>query len=254
MTIKVIILRAPDSFIRGFYGTPILRTSLARAKSKEKRSKRNEYKQCNNKQQRKNRCKCKISDDDSNAFSHCVHPMFLDFAVPFMPNFIKLDISELPALIGAFSMGPVSGIVICLIKNLIHLTITTTSGVGELSNFILGVAFVLPAGLIYKFKKNRKGALIGSLAGALFMAVFSVVSNYFLVYPFYTAFMPEDAIIGAYNAIASAVGGHMDNLLECLVVFNMPFTFLKGMISVGITFLIYKHISPIIKGTNSRKN
>ena len=62
------------------------------------------------------------------------------------------------------------------------------------------------------------------------------------------------AIIGAYNAIASAVGGHMDNLLECLVVFNMPFTFLKGMISVGITFLIYKHISPIIKGTNSRKN
>jgi riboflavin transporter FmnP len=180
--------------------------------------------------------------------------MFLDFAVPFMPNFIKLDISELPALIGAFSMGPVSGIVICLIKNLIHLTITTTSGVGELSNFILGVAFVLPAGLIYKFKKNRKGALIGSLAGALFMAVFSVVSNYFLVYPFYTAFMPEDAIIGAYNAIASAVGGHMDNLLECLVVFNMPFTFLKGMISVGITFLIYKHISPIIKGTNSRKN
>ena len=74
MTIKVIILRAPDSFIRGFYGTPILRTSLARAKSKEKRSKRNEYKQCNNKQQRKNRCKCKISDDDSNAFSHCVHP------------------------------------------------------------------------------------------------------------------------------------------------------------------------------------
>ena len=180
--------------------------------------------------------------------------MYLEFPLWFAPPFYELDFSEIPVLVGAFSMGPVSGIVICLIKNLIHLTITTTSGVGELSNFILGVAFVLPAGLIYKFKKNRKGALIGSLAGALFMAVFSVVSNYFLVYPFYTAFMPEDAIIGAYNAIASAVGGHMDNLLECLVVFNMPFTFLKGMISVGITFLIYKHISPIIKGTNSRKN
>ena len=180
--------------------------------------------------------------------------MYLEFPLWFAPPFYEMDFSEIPVLVGAFSMGPVSGIVICLIKNLIHLTITTTSGVGELSNFILGVAFVLPAGLIYKFKKNRKGALIGSLAGALFMAVFSVVSNYFLVYPFYTAFMPEDAIIGAYNAIASAVGGHMDNLLECLVVFNMPFTFLKGMISVGITFLIYKHISPIIKGTNSRKN
>ena len=76
--------------------------------------------------------------------------MFLDFSVPFMPAFIKMDLSELPALIGAFSMGPVCGILICLIKNVLHLFITTTGGVGELSNFLLGVAFVLPAGLIYR--------------------------------------------------------------------------------------------------------
>lgn len=180
--------------------------------------------------------------------------MFLDFSVPFMPNFIKMDISELPALIGAFSMGPVSGIVICLIKNLLHLLITSTGGVGELSNFILGVSFVVPAGLIYRFKKTRKGALAGSLLGAVIMGLFSIVSNYFLVYPFYTAFMPMDAIIGAYNAIGSAVGLHVDSLLSCLVIFNMPFTILKGLLSVLITFLIYKHISPFIKGTNSRKN
>ena len=180
--------------------------------------------------------------------------MFMDFSVPFMPGFIKLDISELPALIGTFAMGPASGVIICLVKNILHLLITTTGGVGELSNFVLGVAFVLPAGLFYKYKKNRKSALLGSLAGALIMALFSLPSNYFVVYPFYTNFMPEDAIIGAYNAIISVVGGHVDNLFQCLLLFNVPFTFVKGLLSVLITFLIYKHISPIIKGnyTNRR--
>jgi hypothetical protein len=75
--------------------------------------------------------------------------MFLDFSVPFMPAFIKMDLSELPALIGSFAMGPLCGVVVCLIKNVLHLFITTTGGVGELSNFILGVAFVLPAGKTY---------------------------------------------------------------------------------------------------------
>ena len=92
--------------------------------------------------------------------------MFLDFSVPFMPSFIKMDLSELPALIGAFTYGPVAGVVICLVKNVIHLMITTTGGVGELSNFLLGASFVLVAGGVYRFKKSRKGALIGSVLGA----------------------------------------------------------------------------------------
>lgn len=178
--------------------------------------------------------------------------MFMEFSVPFMPGFIKLDLSELPALIGTFALGPVSGVIICLIKNLLHLLVTSTGGVGELSNFILGVAFVLPAGLVYKFRKNRKSALIGAMVGAAVMAGISVLTNYFVVYPIYTAFMPMEAIIEAYDAIASVVGAHMDNLLQCLLVFNMPFTFLKGMLSVGITFLIYKPISIFIKGSSSR--
>lgn len=170
--------------------------------------------------------------------------MFLDFSVPFMPAFIKMDISELPALIGAFSMGPVCGIVVCLVKNLMHLLITTTGGVGEFSNFLLGVVFVAPAGWIYKRHKTRKRALWGSLAGAALMAVVSVFSNYFIVYPFYTMIMPIDQIVAMYQAIFPSV----DGLLSCLIVFNMPFNFLKGILSVVITFLIYKHISPILKG------
>lgn len=173
--------------------------------------------------------------------------MFPDFSVPFMPSFIKMDLSELPALIGSFAYGPVAGVVICLIKNLIHLTISSTNGVGELSNFLLGASFVLVAGFIYKWKKTRKGALIGSIAGALVMAVFSVFSNYFLVYPIYYNFMPKDAILAAYQVIFSGV----DNILECLIVFNAPFTFVKGIFSVIITFLIYKRLSPILKGIQS---
>ena len=174
--------------------------------------------------------------------------MFLDFSVPFMPEFIKMDLSELPALIGSFAMGPLCGVVVCLIKNVLHLFITTTGGVGELSNFILGVAFVLPAGLIYKHKKNRKSALIGSLAGAAFMGIFSIISNYFLVYPVYYNFMPEEVILAAYQAILPSV----KNILQCLICFNMPFTIIKGMFSVVITFLTYKHISPILKGSQNR--
>lgn len=172
--------------------------------------------------------------------------MFLDFSVPFMPSFIKMDLSELPALIGSFAYGPIAGVMICLIKNLLHLMKSGTNGVGELSNFLLGASFVLVAGLVYKWKKNRKSALIGSVAGALIMGIFSVFSNYFLVYPIYYNFMDKELILAAYQLIFPGV----NNILECLIVFNMPFTFLKGILSVVITFLIYKRLSPILKGTH----
>ena len=175
--------------------------------------------------------------------------MFFEFSIPFLvPSFIQMDLSELPALIGAFAMGPWYGVIICLIKNLIHLLITTTGGVGELSNFILGAAFVLPAGLIYQRKKTKKNAVIGSVLGAAFMALLSVASNYFIVYPVYTAFLPMDTILAMYQEILPSA----DTLLKCLVIFNMPFTFVKGMLSVIITLLIYKHISPIIKGVSKK--
>lgn len=171
--------------------------------------------------------------------------MFVSFSVPFVPSFIKLDLSELPALIAAFSMGPLSGVAVCLVKNLVNLLFTYSMGVGELCNFLLGVAFVLPAGLIYKKRNDRKGALIGALTGALTMGVISIFINYYLVYPVYAKLlMPMDVILGMYQAINPKVS----NLWQALCFFNAPFTFVKGLISVAITFLIYKRISPLIKG------
>ena len=129
--------------------------------------------------------------------------MFFSFNVPLMPSFIKLDFSELPALIAAFGFGPLSGATVCLVKNLVNLLFTTTGGVGELSNFVLGASFVVPAGLVYKLHRTRIGALIGSVIGALAMAVIGVFSNYYVVYPVYTAFMPMEVILNMYRAINS---------------------------------------------------
>ncbi len=170
--------------------------------------------------------------------------MFLDFSVPFMPSFIKMDLSELPALIGAFAMGPACGVLVCLIKNLLHLTMTTTGCVGEISNFILGALFVLPAGLIYKFKKGRTAAIVGALVGAVLMSVLSYFTNYYFVYPIYENFMPRETIVAAYQAILPSV----QNLSQCILVFNVPFNFIKSLISVVITLITYKKLSPILKG------
>lgn len=172
--------------------------------------------------------------------------MVLEFPMPFLiPPFIKFDFSELPAIITAFALGPIQGIIVCLIKNLLHLFVTTSAGVGELSNFILGAIFVGTAGIIYRYKKTRSSALIGSIVGALLMAVISVVSNYFVVYPAYVTLygMPMEAIIGMYKALLPA----SDTLLKSLLIFNLPFTFAKGMIDAVICFAVYKKLSPILK-------
>ena len=173
--------------------------------------------------------------------------MFLSFPVPLMPSFIKMDLAELPALIGAFAYGPLAGAAVCLVKNLISLMKSSSGGVGTLCNFLLGVCFVVPAGLIYKYNRTRRGALIGALSGAAIMAVLSIFVNYYVVYPIYTAFMPMEAIIGMYQAINPKV----QTLWDALIWFKCPFTFIKGLISVAITFIIYKPLSPFLKGTNA---
>ena len=169
--------------------------------------------------------------------------MALSFPIPFLiPTFVKMDFSELPALLAAFSMGPVSGVAVCLIKNLVNLFSSTTNGVGELCNFLLGVCLVVPAGLIYKYKKTRGGALMGALIGAVVMAAGSVPVNYFISYPMYTLFMPLDTIIGKYQSLIPSV----DGLVACLVIFNAPFTLLKALLDTALAFLVYKPLSPLL--------
>ena len=176
--------------------------------------------------------------------------MFIAFPIPaLLPSFVKMDISDLPELLAAFSLWPVYGVAMTFFKNLLFALIHGTSSayVGEFFNFISGAVFSFTAGLVYQRfhkHKSRKGALVGSLLGAALMAIVSLPLNYFIVYPAYVVFyeMPLDAIVGMYQAILPAA----DSLWKCLLIFNVPFTFCKGMIDVGLCFLIYKPLSPLL--------
>lgn len=170
--------------------------------------------------------------------------MYVEFSVPVMPPFIKMDLSELPALIGSFAYGPLCGILICLIKNLLHMPVSTTACVGEFANFLLGAVFVGTAGLIYARKKTKKNAVFAAVLGAVLMGIMCIPVNYFITYPFYYNFMPKEGILQAYQLIIPS----MESILQCLVCFNFPFTTAKGLISVGISLLVYKHLSPLLKG------
>ena len=175
--------------------------------------------------------------------------LFIEFPIPMLiPAFIKMDFSDLPALLGAFALGPVYGVIISFMKNLLHIVIkgTSTACVGELSNFILGAIFSAVAGYLYKHHKSRKTAIIGAVAGAVAMGVLSVPSNYFVVYPAYVQFyhMPLEAILGMYQAILPSA----DSLIKCLILFNLPFTLVKGLLDAVLCMLIYKPLSPILHG------
>ena len=170
--------------------------------------------------------------------------MFLEFSVPFVPSFLKLDLSDLPALIASFAYGPWAGVIVALIKNLVHLPLTSTGGAGELANFLLCACFVVPAGAIYHWIDGKKGALIGSLCGTLLMAAVSLPVNYYITYPVYTNFRPMKAILDMYKALNPAV----TDLWSALLMFNLPFNIFKGLLSVGITFAVYKKISPLLHG------
>lgn len=171
---------------------------------------------------------------------------FIEVSIPIMPSFIKLDFSDLPEIIGAFAYGPVAGVLIALLKNIIHLPFSNSMYIGELSNFILGAVFALTAGLIYKRKKTKKTAFIAGAAGAFAMAAVSIVTNYFVIYPLYYNVLgfPEEAVLQMYQVILPSV----KSILQALIIFNVPFTFVKGLISVLISMVIYKPISPLLKG------
>lgn len=171
--------------------------------------------------------------------------MMLQIKLPFIPSFISFDVSDLPPLLASFSLGPIWGVAVCLLKNVLHAFSSSTGGVGELSNFIISGTFVFVAGMIYKHQKTRKGAIISSVIGSVASAVICVFSNYFIIYPLFGLLgWKSEIILGMYQAILPSV----QNMWQALIIFNLPFTFVKGLCSALLAFAIYKPLSPILKG------
>ena len=170
--------------------------------------------------------------------------MFFDLSVGFAPPFLKVDFADLPALIGAFAMGPMAGVLVQFLKNILSLLIegSSTAGVGELSNFIVGSVLVYSAGFIYYRKKNFKNAVIGLGVGVLSMTLVATISNYFIVFPIYAKVIPLDKIIEMGSAVNKYVVDYKSLILYAVVPFNL----LKGTAVSALTLLIYKRVSPIL--------
>ncbi len=172
--------------------------------------------------------------------------MLIEVPLPFAPTFYKLDLSEVPVLIGGFALGPIAGILIELVKVLINLLIngTLTAGVGEFANFAIGCALVVPATLIYRAGKTRKNAIIGMVVGILVMAFIGAAFNGILLLPAYgKAFgMPIDALVG----MGSAVNPLVTDLFTFCLFAVAPFNLVKGALTAVITMILYKHISRLI--------
>ena len=170
---------------------------------------------------------------------------FLEIPIPLVPSFIKFDFSDLPGLLTAFALGPVAGVLVSLIKNVLHLLVTQSGGVGELANFMIAAVYTLSAGLIYKFNKTRSGALIASLSASVLSAIICIFTNYYIIYPiYYKIAMPKEAILKMCQEILPSI----DSIFKSLLVFNAPFTFVKGLLISLICFVIYKKVSPLLKG------
>ena len=176
--------------------------------------------------------------------------MYLEFSLPFMPGFLKFDFSELPVLIGSFALGPVYGIIIELLKNLIHLPVTGTSGIGELSNFITGSIYVFTAGFFYEKHRTRKGAISAMLLATLALAIFAVPFNFFFTLPLYgsVAGIPMEAILGMGTAANPLI---TDKISLVLCAF-LPFNLFKGLVIGVITCCVYKPISKLINSTYNK--
>ena len=150
------------------------------------------------------------------------------FEIPLIPLFpwLKMDLSELPVLIGAFAFGPMTGVIIEGLKILLNLLMTGTSTgfVGELANFIIGVSFVVPAAMIYHRNKSKKSAIIGMIVGGLFMEVAGILANIYLLLPVF------------------GMSGKID-MAQYVMVGLIPFNGLKAILVSAITMLVYKKLS-----------
>ncbi len=173
--------------------------------------------------------------------------MYFDFPLPIAPSFMKMDLSELPVIIGGFILGPVASFIIAIIKILLKLFLkgTSTMFLGELANFIGCIAYALPASIIYSVFKTKKRAIIGLITGTIFSSIVCTAFNATILFPLYINVfnMSEEVIINMCQTINS----HIDSMFKVMLFSVFPFNIIKYFLTSFITYIFYKHISKIIK-------
>lgn len=169
---------------------------------------------------------------------------FIEFPVPLSPSFARMDLSDLPALIGAFAFGPFCGVMIELVKNALQLLSTSTGGVGELANFLMGGAYALTAGLLYQAHKTKKMAAFACVIASVVMGIVAALANYFILLPLFESFLPLEQLIASFGELIPFIHTKLD-----IVLWNaFPFNLLKGLVIGGVTMLTYKRLTPVLRG------
>lgn len=181
--------------------------------------------------------------------------MLFQFPLPFIaPPFYQIDFSEVVVLIGGFSLGPWAAVCIEGIKIILNFVMngSTTMGVGELANFIMGCALALPASIIYRKGKSKKSACIGMIYGTISMTIAGALLNYFVLIPAYAFFLSPAITVEGIVAMGTAIHANIDTLWEVVLICVVPFNLIKGILVSIIVFLSYKKLSLLIK-TNTKK-
>ncbi len=178
--------------------------------------------------------------------------MLFEVPVPFIaPSFYEIDFSEVIVLIGSFALGPVAGVLIELLKNILNIIITSTDtvGVGELANFVTGCAYLLPAAIMYRYRRDRKHAIIGILLGTLSLALVGSLLNYLVMIPLYSNLfhLPIETIVGMGHSIFPVI----DTLWELVLFCVVPFNLIKGTLCGILVLLLYKRLAVLLKTKNN---
>ena len=174
--------------------------------------------------------------------------MLIEFPLPIAPTFYKVDLSDVAVLIGGFALNAPAAIIISFMKVMISIILngTSTAFVGEFAAFIMDGVFGFVASLIYQKEHTKKGAIKSLIFGTLALTIIGAFVNYYLMIPAYVKFMniPLDAIL----SLGSAVNKNINSLLTLIIFCTVPFNIVKGIIISIVTYLLYKRISPLLKG------
>ncbi|MGO3018012.1 MAG: ECF transporter S component [Anaerococcus sp.] len=171
--------------------------------------------------------------------------MFIQIPIPIAPPFMRIDLADVPSLIGGFAMGPVYGVIIQFIKNFLNLSKTTTGGVGELSNFIVGGAFVFVSSYLYNKRKTRKTAIKSMVVGMLVMTALATLSNTFVIFPLYGKIMGIE--LQEFVNMVAATNKFVTSYSTLMLLSVAPFNIIKGTLEIIVTDLLYKKVSPVLK-------
>lgn len=173
--------------------------------------------------------------------------MILEFPMPLIPPFVKMDFSELPVILGGFIMGPLNGSMIAVIKVVLNLVIhgTTTAGIGELANLLYSLGYMLPAVLIYHKMKTKKGAVVSLITGTIITGIIAVIMNIIVIFPVYAKLMGLD--LDTIVSMCASVNPYVKDMVSLMIFSMFPFNLFKYGVTSVITFILYKKLSHFVR-------